>query len=67
MKGVSGYQLTIIVTLIVGVAILAYLLIFSKSGTGPMFNVFGDLINAFQSTFCAMLGGLGKLVVGGVC
>jgi len=66
-KGVTGYQLVIIITIIIGVIILALLWVFMKSGTEQLSGIFDKLTRSFQAALCGLLGSLGKFIFGGVC
>jgi len=66
-KGVTGYQLVIIITIIIGVIILALLWVFMKSGTKELSDIFDNLTRSFQAALCGLLGSLGKMIFGGVC
>ena len=66
-RGVTGYQLVIIITIIIGVIILALLWLFMKSGTKELSGIFEGLTRSFQAALCGLLGNLGKTIFGGIC
>lgn len=66
-KGVTGFQLTVIITIIIGVIILALLTIFIESGSEKLAEIFDGLTRSFQAAICGILGNVGKLILGGIC
>jgi hypothetical protein len=61
-KGVTGYQLVIIITIILGIAFLALAWVFMKSTVSETGNVFEYFVNEFRSKICQSMGTLGQTI-----
>jgi len=56
MKGVTGYQLTIIVTIIVAIIVIALVWVFLKMGTEGFTEIFGKVVTEFTEAISGILG-----------
>jgi hypothetical protein len=61
-KAVTGYQLVIIITIILGIAFLALAWVFMKSTVSETGNVFEYFVNEFRSKICQSMGTLGQTI-----
>ena len=59
-RGVTGYQLVIIITIILGIAFLALAWIFMKTTVSESGNVFEHFVNEFRSKICQSMGVFGQ-------
>ena len=67
MKGVTGYQLTVIILIIIAVVIIALAWIFLKTGSEGALDLLDKFTNSFISAICAIMGSWGSFIFGGVC
>jgi hypothetical protein len=66
-KGVTGYQLTVIITVIIAVVIIALAWIFFKMGSEGALGLFEEFTSSFTSTICRLMGMWAKFIFGGMC
>ena len=66
-KGVTGYQLTVIITIIIAVVIIALAWIFLKSGSEGALDLFEKFTTSFTSAICRLMGTWAKWIFGGMC
>ena len=59
-KAVTGYQLVIIITIILGIAFLALAWVFMNTTTSESGNVFQHFVNEFRSKICQSMGVFGE-------
>jgi len=67
MKGVTGYQLTVIITIIIAVVIIALAWIFLKMGSESALDLFEKFTRSFTQAICNLMGWWAKYVFGGMC
>jgi len=61
-RGVTGYQLVIIITIILGIAFLALAWVFMKTSVSLSGDVFQHFVNEFKSKICQSMGTLGQTI-----
>jgi len=61
-RGVTGYQLVIIITIILGIAFLALAWVFMKTSVSMSGDVFEHFVNEFRSKICQSMGFFGELL-----
>lgn len=66
-KGVTGYQLTVIITIIIAVVIIVLAWIFLKSGSESVLNLYETFTTSFTTAICRLLGVWAKWIFGGMC
>jgi len=59
-RGVTGYQLVIIITIILGIAFLALAWVFMKTSVSISGDVFQHFVNEFRSKICQSMGVFGE-------
>lgn len=66
-KGVTGYQLTVIITVIIAVIIIALAYLFLQAGSEKSLGLFEKFTKSFTSTICGLMGGWASMIFGGMC
>jgi len=66
-RGVTGYQLTVIISIIIAIVVIALAWIFLKAGSEGALGLFEKFTRAFTSTICKLMGGWAKIIFGGMC
>jgi len=67
MKGITGYQLTVIILIIIAVVIIALAWVFLKTGSEGALGLLDKFTQSFISAICSLMGDLGRFVFGGMC
>lgn len=67
MKGITGHQMAIIMSIIVAIIIIALVWIFLSQGSEGISDLFDKIIQAFYSTLCQLIGTWGSLFLPGLC
>lgn len=67
MKGITGHQMAIIMSIIVAIVVIALVWVFLAKGTEGISELFDKIIQAFYSTLCGILGSWGSLFMPGMC
>jgi uncharacterized membrane protein YqiK len=66
-KGITGYQLTVIITIIIAVVIIALAWIFFKMSSEGALGLFEKFTSSFTSVICRLMGWWAKFIFGGMC
>jgi len=66
-KGVTGYQLTVIITIVIAVVVIALAWIFLKAGSEGVLDLFDEFTSSFTKTICSLLGSWADWIFGGMC
>lgn len=67
MKGITGYQLTIIILIIIAVVIIALAWVFLKTSSEGALGLLDKFTSSFISAICSIMGGWASIVFGGMC
>lgn len=66
MKGVTGYQLAVIISIIIAIVILALYLIFQNTFIEGITKLFGKFIQSFLDAIRGILGPFGNILMPGL-
>jgi len=66
MKGVTGYQLAVIITIIIAIVVIALVWVFMKVGTESFTKLFDKVVRAFLESIREILGPMGGIVMPGL-
>ena len=67
MKGITGHQMAIIMSIIVAIIIIALVWIFLSKGSEGISELFDKIIESFYSALCQLIGVWGSLFLPGMC
>ena len=67
MKGITGHQMAIIMSIIIAIIVIALVWIFLSKGTEGLQDLFDSIIQSFYSAVCHLLGHWGSLFLPGMC
>jgi predicted tellurium resistance membrane protein TerC len=67
VKGVTGHMMVVIISIILGIIIIALLWLFLNIGVENIPSLFNNIMKSFFGFVCGLLGFWGKILMGGVC
>lgn len=67
MKGITGHQMAIIMSIIIAIIVIALVWIFLSKGSEGMQELFDNIIQSFYGAICQLVGGWGGLFLPGMC
>ncbi len=67
MKGITGHQMAVIMSVIIAIIVIALVWIFLSEGSEGISEMFDKIIQAFYGTLCQILGTWGSLFLPGMC
>jgi flagellar biosynthesis/type III secretory pathway M-ring protein FliF/YscJ len=67
MKGITGHQMAIIMSIIIAVIVIALIWIFLSKGSQGMQGLFDKIIQSFYGAICQLLGTWGGVFLPGMC
>ncbi len=67
MKGITGHQMAIIMSIIVAIIVIALIWIFLSKGSAGIGEMFDKIIQSFYGALCQILGTWGSLFLPGMC
>ena len=66
MKGVTGYQLAVIISIIIAIVIIALFLVFQDVFTKGITQMFGKFVESFISAIRGILGPWASIIMPGL-